>query len=146
MRVTALTKLFGVFRSRPRSELEQWAAYINRWILRGECPVCHHELDSHHRVSHIASCNFNGPNPENGFLGEVKARDWEAIIKPFDRLTSMDLMACEAVSCPRGFAIVVWVEVDQGGGGAQYPIYTERIEETVLDALREHVDPVWQEF
>ena len=67
-------------------------------------------------------------------------------MKPFDRLILKDLMACEAVCCPKGFAIVVWVEVDQGSGGAQYPIYIERIEGNVLDRVREHVELVWQEF
>jgi len=146
MRIEALTKFFGVFAHRSRSEFEQWASYLKRWILLGECPVCHHTLDSRHRVSHIASCNFNGPNLENGFLDEVKARDWGAIVKSFDRLTSMDLMACEAVSCPEGFAIVVWVEVDQGSGGAQYPIYIERIEGNVLDGVREQVELVLHPF
>jgi len=58
----------------------------------------------------------------------------------------MDLMACVTVSCSKSFAIVVWVEVDQGSGGAQYPIYTERIEESVLGGVREHVELVWQDF
>jgi len=126
--------------------MEQWAGYLNRWILSGQCPVCYHTLDSRHGVSHIASCNFSGPNLENGFLDEVKTRDWGAIVKPFDRLTSMDLMACEAIRCPKAFALLVWVEVDQGSGGAQYPIYFERIETHVLDGVREHAELVWQEF
>jgi hypothetical protein len=126
--------------------LEEWAGYLKRWILRDECPVCHHTLDSRHSVAHIASCNFNGPNLENGFIDEIKARNWEAIAKPFDRLTSMDLMACEAISCPKGFALVGWVEVDHGGVGAQYPTYIERIESHVLDRVKEHVELLWQEF
>jgi hypothetical protein len=146
MTVNPLARMLKIFTAGSRPELEEWAGYLKKWIFRGECPVCHHALDSRHNIAHIASCNFNGPNLENGFIDEVKARNWVAIVKPFDRLTSMDLMACEAVRCPNGFALVVWVEVDQGSGGAQYSIYIERIEDDVVDRLKEYVELVWQEF
>jgi hypothetical protein len=122
------------------------AKFLKRWILNGACPLCLRLLDSDHSVAQIASCNFPGPNPENGFLEEVKARNWSRVVNPFDRLASMDLMSCDVIRCREGLALILWVEVDQGIGGDQYLVYKEEIESADLVVLNAYVELIWEQF
>jgi hypothetical protein len=89
-------------------ELTEWVSYLRRWIFKGVCPVCQKGLNRRHSIAHIASCNFNGPSLSNGFLQQVKNREWAGIVLPFSRPTSQDMMACELLRCHDAMAIVVW--------------------------------------
>jgi hypothetical protein len=128
------------------SEDEQWTSYLSKWILRGRCPVCFDDLGCRHAIAHIGSCNFNGPNLSNGFLKEVKNRQWQEIIEPFDRLSSMDMMACEVVRCPSGLTLIVWVEVDLAIAGDQYLVYSERIDEYEVSQIQQVTPLNWVSF
>jgi hypothetical protein len=124
----------------------QWTSYLSKTILKGRCPVCLHDPTWRHSIAHIASCNFNGPNLANGFLTQVKNRDWQNVIQQFSRLSSMDMMACEVIRCPSGLALIVWVEVDLVIGGDQYLIYTERIDEYTLSQVQQLTPLEWISF
>jgi hypothetical protein len=129
-----------------RSAYSELPKYLRRWILHGHCPVCQHKLDANHSVTHVGSCNFPGPNPENGFIADIRARNWGEIVKPFFRIPSQDMMSCDVIHCPQGFALLVWVEVDLVLAGDQYPVYIEQIEENEMRRLSEFVEPRWQRF
>ncbi len=138
-----LDLLRGLMSGRSPSELTN---YLRRWILYGRCPVCQRKLDATHSAAHVGSCNFPGPNPQNGFLQDVIARNWSAVVQPFERLTSMDLMSCEVIQCPKGFALLTWVEVDQGIAADQYAVHTERIENEDINRLGKSVKLQWLNF
>ncbi len=138
-----LDLLHGLISKRSPSELTD---YLQRWILHGRCPVCQHNLDATHSAAHVGSCNFPGPNPQNGFLQDVMARNWPEVVHPFERLSSMDLMACEVIECPKGFALLVWVEVDLVIGGDQYAIHTELIKNADVNQLEKFVKLQWMSF
>ena len=128
------------------TELSELANFLRKWIFKTRCPVCLSTLNFRHSIAHVGSCNFNGPCLSNGFLGQVKIRDWAEVAQPFTRLTSMDLMACEVLRCPESLALVVWVEVDLAIGGDQYLAYLERINAYDLSQI-EQVTPVsWARF
>lgn len=57
----------------------QWVEYLRKWIFKGACPVCSRALDTGHAVAHVGSCNFSGPNVSNGFLQQVKERQWSEV-------------------------------------------------------------------
>ena len=131
----------------------EWAAFLRKWIFKARCPVClrdlnaqHVILNAQHAIAHVGSCNFNGRNPSNGFLRQVKNRDWSEVIKPFTRMTSMDMMSCELLRCPDALAITVWVEVDLAIGGDQFLAYLERIDEYELSQIEQVTALSWSRF
>ena len=128
------------------TELSELAAFLRKRIFKSGCPVCLRPLNMRHTIAHVGSCNFNGPSLSNGFLGHVKNRDWSEVIKPFTRLTSMDLMACEVLRCPHSLALAVWVEVDLVLGGDQYLAYFERIDEYDLSRIELVSSLHWSRF
>jgi hypothetical protein len=129
-----------------KSEQAEGIQFLHRQIFKRICPVCLDRLNSSHMIAHIGSCNFNGPSLSNGFLQEVKGRLWADVAKPFSRLSSMDLMSCEIIRCKGGQSLAVWVEVDLGIGGAQYLVYTERIEDYDLSQIEKVARLQWLHF
>ena len=135
------------------AEGSERAAFLRKWIFKARCPVClrdlnarHFILNAQHAIAHVGSCNFNGPNLSNGFLRQVKNRDWSEVIKPFTRMTSMDMMSCELLRCPDALAIAVWVEVDLALGGDQFLAYLERIDEYELSQIEQVTALSWIRF
>jgi hypothetical protein len=128
------------------TEEAEWTSYLHRWIFKRKCPVCCHDLNARHAIAHVGSCNFNGPNLSNGFLQRVKNRQWQEVIGPFTRISSMDLMACEALRCPSGLALIVWIEVDLAIAGDQYVAYMERIDEYEVSQIQELTSLKWISF
>lgn len=139
-------RIGGKILSDANREQFEWTKYLEKWIFKKVCPVCRRRLDSRHSAAHVGSCNFNGPNLSNGFLQEVKNREWNKVSEPFVRLESMDMMACEVVRCPDGLSLTVWVEVDLAIGGDQYLVYTELIEEYDLQQIERVIDLKWIPF
>ena len=131
-----------------KSDTEEvgWVSYLSKAIFKRICPVCRDSLDARHGAAHVGSCNFNGPNLSNGFLREVKTGQWDEVAKSFERLTSMDMMACEVLRCPRGLCLTVWVEVDLAIGGDQYLVYAERIDEYELSKIEQVTSLKWLSF
>jgi hypothetical protein len=127
-------------------ERSERATFLRKRIFKAKCPVCVSDLNARHTVAHVCSCNFSGPSLLNGFLRQVKNREWRDVVQPFSRLTSMDLMACEVLRCPSAMAIVVWVEVDLVFGGDQYLAYFERIDEYDLEQIEQVVPLNWTRF
>jgi len=127
-------------------ELAELTAFLRKHIFKTRCPVCLRTLNLRHAIAHVGSCNFNGPSLSNGFLAQVKSRDWAEVIKPFTRLTSHDLMACEVLRCPDSLALAVWVEVDLAIGGEQYLAYFERIDDYDLSRIEQAAPLRWRRF
>jgi hypothetical protein len=135
------------------TEKSERANYLRKLIFKSRCPVCLRELNAwhvisnvQHAVAHVGSCNFNGPNLSNGFLRQVKNREWSEVIEPFTRMTSMDMMSCELLRCPDSLAIAVWVEVDLAIGGDEYLAYLERIDEYDLSRIERVTALCWTRF
>jgi len=144
--IRRMKSVFGLFESECASEEEKRTSYLYRWIFKGVCPVCCKDLKTRHEIANVGSCNFSGPNLNNGFLIQVKNRKWQEVIEPFTRITSMELMACEILCCPNSIAIVVWVEVDLAIGGDQYLVYSERIEEYDFEQIQQAKTLNWISF
>ena len=128
------------------SELSESAAFLRKRIFKTRCPVCLNTLNFRHAITHVGSYNFNGPSLSNGFLEQVKSRDWAEVVKPLARLTTKDLMACEVLRCPESLALAVWVEVDLVFGGDQYLAYLERINDYDLSRIEQVAPLRWARF
>lgn len=120
--------------------------FRSRWLLKGRCPFCSGTLEGH-SLAWVGACNFNGPNPRNGFLDEIIAREWHRVVDPeFYRLRSMDMMCCDLLRCSVGVGLVVWADVDILGPHEFSIIRTELLKEDEVREI-EHVASLrWMEF
>jgi len=61
-------------------------------------------------------------------------------------MTSQDIVVCDALRCPKGLNLIVWVELDELAGASHRLVDTERIDTEELKRIESHTSLAWIPF
>jgi len=121
--------------------------YLREFVLKNECAVCHHPLDPEHALAQVGACNTTGAPEKSGFLDWVKERHWDKVSgNVVVKATAQDVMVCDALRCPEGFGLIVWVELDQLAGVAHRLVDAEKIDLPELAKIEVYTPLNWLPF
>lgn len=141
-----IRKLFGISANDVAWSATESAGYRRDRIFGAVCHVCGTRLDSKHAVAQLGACLFSGDPLHGGFLAEVRARDWRRVADPFLDISDQDVMACEAIRCPSGIGLIVWIELRNIWDVEQRVIFRDKLSNAEALELEAIAKPLWTEF
>ena len=121
--------------------------YLREFVLRHNCPVCQRPIDAEHALAKIGAWNSTQPPESDGYLDWVRQRRWDKITGSLVvRMTSQDVVVCDALRCPKGLNLIVWVELDELTGVSHRLVHTENIDTEELTSIESHTSLAWIPF
>ena len=143
-----LAHCFGLGRGRSSqrtSPESRELAYLRKRVFKDRCPVCDGRLDGLHSLAHVGACPLPCPDETRGFINEVKRRQWSEVTRKFVILGD-DKMFCDLIACPRGYGLLVWVELDLVGFIEQKVSFRERVDVGEVERVGGQTALTWIPF